>query len=82
MKEVTLDVSNGLLQEQIRKRVSSDDYLICSVTKVQLKNRRVTIGFGAFGSVWLFTDVIREIGPELLLFSYRREIPSVSGTDV
>jgi hypothetical protein len=66
LKEVSFGISNGLLQDQIQKSISSDDYLICSVTKIQLKNRRVTIGFGAFGTVWLFTDVIRSIGPELI----------------
>jgi len=64
LKEVTFALSSGLLQDQINQRVWSEDYYLCSLTKIKLKNRDVTIGFGAFGNVWLFTDSISTISPE------------------
>lgn len=67
LKEVTFALSSGVLQQQINQRVWSDNYYLCSLTKVRLKNRDVTVGFGAFGNVWLFTDVVSGINPEELI---------------
>jgi len=67
LKEVTFTLSSGLLQNQINQRIISDDYYVCSLTKVKLKNRDVTVGIGAFGNVWLFTDLINEISPDELI---------------
>jgi len=65
LKEVTFTLSSGLLQNQINKRIISDDYYLCSLTKVKLKNRDVTVGFSAIGNVWLFTDLINGISQRI-----------------
>lgn len=67
LKDVTFALSSGVLQQQINQRVWSDNYHLCSLTKVRLKNRDVTVGFAAFGNVWLFTDVVNSIDPAELI---------------
>jgi hypothetical protein len=67
VEEVTFALSSGALQQQINRRVWSDDYYLCSLTKVRLRNRDITVGFGAFGNVWLFTDVVNGIDPMELI---------------
>lgn len=67
LKDIGFALSSGLIQQQIDQRIWADDYYLCSITKVRLKNRDVTVGLGAFGNVWLFTDVVSGIGPEELI---------------
>jgi|GEM_PF-6714153 len=67
LKDIGFALSSGVLQQQIEQRVWTDNYHLCSLTKVRLKNRDVTVGFGAFGNVWLFTDMVSGISPEELI---------------
>lgn len=67
LKDIGFALSSGLLQQQIEQRVWTDNYHLCSLTKVRLKNRDVTVGFGVFADVWMFTDVVSGISPEELI---------------
>lgn len=67
LKDVGFALSSGAIQQQINQRVWADDYHFYSLTKLRLKNRDVTIGIGAFGNVWLFTDAVSGVSPGELI---------------
>jgi hypothetical protein len=67
VKEIGSVLTSGYLQQKVNEMIVTDNYHLCSFTKVKLKRREVIVGFGAFGNVWLFTDSLDSIDPEDLV---------------
>lgn len=67
VKEIGFTLASSHLQKKVQERIAITDYGVCSFTKVRLSNREVTVGFGAFGQVWLFTEAMDGIEPNDLI---------------
>jgi hypothetical protein len=52
------ELGSAWLDSRIDKAITKDDYVLCSLVSVNVENQPIVIGAGAFGQVWLVTDVI------------------------
>jgi uncharacterized protein DUF4359 len=50
-------MATSLINKMVENGVSSDNYLIFSITKMYYKGEEKSIGFGAFGNVFLSANV-------------------------
>ena len=50
-------LGNTMVNTMVENMVSSDSYVFFSLTKLTYDGKTKTIGFGAFGNVWLSGDV-------------------------
>jgi hypothetical protein len=61
-EEVALAIGKGVatiwIDQKVDAAVSIDDHVLFSITKIKIDRNAYEIGIGAFGNVWLITDVI------------------------
>jgi len=59
------DIGDRFVDETIKNYISSDNYFVCSTTKFNFDGKSSVIGIGAFGKVWISTEVDQVIKEEL-----------------
>ena len=57
---------NRLLTEFVNTSVTADNYFLFSITKINWDNESYSVGVGAFGNVFIFRQINKELVEEII----------------
>ena len=57
---------NRLLTEFVNTSVTTDNYFLFSITKIDWDNESYSVGVGAFGNVFIFRQINKELVEEII----------------